>query len=151
MMRVFRVLSLAAIVAAGSVASAMAVEIDFGSLVLSPGGCTHSGTDTGYVCNSPQSFSASGATFTATGFNNPFAPGGDLTFKPLTGSPLAPPGNPLDESGIGQNLTATPTPCTDPDCEIGQTHGAAISASQPMNDAIIGSVQSGEQFNFFTG
>jgi PEP-CTERM motif len=151
MMRAFRVFSLAALLAVGSAVSAMAVEVDLGMLSPSPGGCTHSGTDPGYVCTSPQTFSASGATFTATGFDNPFAPGGDLTFKPENGSPLAPPGNPFQESGIGHNLTAPPTPCSDPECEIAQTHGAAISASQLMNDAIIGSVQTGEQFNFFTG
>jgi len=72
MMRAFRILSLAAVLAAGSAVSAMAVEVDFGNLVPSPGGCTHSGTDPGFVCNSPQSFSASGATFTAVGFNSPF-------------------------------------------------------------------------------
>jgi hypothetical protein len=151
MMRAFRILSLAAVLAAGGAASAMAVEVDFGSLVPSPGGCTHSGTDPGYVCTSPQTFSASGATFTATGFNSPFAPGGSLTFKPLNGSPLAPPGNILAESGIGENVTPPPSPCTGSDCEILQTRGVSISASQLMNDAIIGSVQTGEQFNFFTG
>jgi hypothetical protein len=81
MMRAFRVLSLVALLAVGSAVSAMAVEVDFGILSPSPGGCTHSGTDPGYVCTSPQTFSASGATFTATGFDNPFAPGGDLTFS----------------------------------------------------------------------
>jgi len=152
MMRAFRILSLAAVLAAGSAVSAMAVEVDFGNLVPSPGGCTHSGTDPGFVCNSPQSFSASGATFTAVGFNSPFnqAAGGSLTIKPFTDG-LGPPFNTFQESGIGHNQTATPTACTDPDCEIAQTFGVSIQASQPMNDAIIGSVQTGEQFNFFTG
>jgi len=130
----------------------MAVEVDFGNLVPSPGGCTHSGTDPGFVCSSPQTFSASGASFTATGFNNPFntAGGGGLTIKPFTDG-LGPPFNSFQESGIGHNQTPPPAGCTDPDCEIAQTFGVTISASQPMNDAIIGSVQNGEQFNFFTG
>ena len=97
MMRAFRILSLAAVLAAGSAVSAMAVEVDLGNLVPSPGGCTHSGSDPGFVCSSPQSFSASGATFTATGFNSPFntAAGGSLTIKPFTDG-LGPPSDGLN-------------------------------------------------------
>jgi PEP-CTERM motif len=148
-----RMFVFSALLVAGGTGSGMATEIDFGNMTPSPGGCTLSGGDSGYVCASTQSFTVSGDTFTATGFNNPFAPGdGNLTLKPLTGGPLAPPGNPFAESGLGENMTGPGTPCSSTDCAIDRPLGVAIVASgTPMNDAIIGSVGEGDTFNFFTG
>ena len=127
-------------------------EVDFGNLTPSPNGCSLSGTDSGYVCASTQSFTVSGDTFAATGFDNPFAPGGALTLKPLTGGPLAPPANSLAESGLGENTTPPGTPCSSTDCAIDSPRGISVAASgSPINDAIVGSVDSGDTFNFFTG
>ncbi|HEY1261529.1 MAG TPA: PEP-CTERM sorting domain-containing protein [Stellaceae bacterium] len=151
-----KALMFSAIIAAGSAGSAMAaeVEIDFGNLTPSPNGCTHSGTDSGYVCANTQSFTAFGSTFTATGFNNPFAPdtSSALTFKPVMGGPLAPPANGFAESGLGENMTPPGTPCSSTDCAIDRPTGVAVVASGSlMNDAIIGSVDPDDTFNFFTG
>src|SRR5713101_8625055 len=78
------------------VGPAMAVEIDFGALTPSPGGCTHTNaTDTGLVCANGQSFTANGSTFTASGFSNAFLTASALTFKPLVGNLLGPPFNVL--------------------------------------------------------
>ena len=64
----------------------------------------------------------------------------------------------LGEDGLGENATAPPPnqPCSDVDCEIGSSSGptsvtVAASGSTPpgITDAIIGSVQNGETFNFF--
>jgi hypothetical protein len=101
-----------------------------------------------------QSFTAFGNTLTATGFNDPFstAGGGALTLKPLSGGPLAPPANPFAESGLGENTTPPGTPCSSTDCAIDRPLGVAVVATgSPMNDAIIGSVDAGDTFNFFTG
>ena len=99
----------------------------------------------GYVCANTQSFTVGGDTFTATGFNNPFAPGdGNLTLKPLVGGPLAPPSNLFAESGLGENATGPGTPCSSTDCAIDRPLGVAVvAAGTPMNDAIIGSVNPG--------
>jgi hypothetical protein len=93
-----------------------------------------------------------GVTFTATGFNNPFVPGspGAVTLKPET-SPPGPPTNSFQESGLGENSEPPPAGCSDPDCEILAPTGLSVAAAGGlMNDAIIGSVQTGESFNFFT-
>jgi hypothetical protein len=64
----------------------------------------------------------------------------------------------LGEDGLGENATAPPPnqPCSDPDCEIGLVPSpnsvtvVASGANPPgITDAIIGSVQTGESFNFF--
>jgi hypothetical protein len=151
-----KALMFSAILAVGGTGSAMAteVEVDFGNLTPSPNGCTHSGGDSGYVCANTQSFTAFGNTFTATGFDNPFAPDNTsaLTLKPVTGGPLAPPANGFAESGLGENNAAPGNPCTSTDCAIDRPFGVAVVASgSPMNDAIIGSVAPDDTFNFFTG
>ncbi len=153
MIRLAKAFVFLATLAVGCAGAALGAEVDFGSLTPSPGGCTLSGSDSGYVCGNTESFSAIGNTFTATGFNNPFAPGdGALTLKPLTGGPLAPPANSLAESGLGENVTGPGTPCTSAECGIDHTFGVGVVASgNPMNDVIIGSVDPGETFNFFTG
>lgn len=138
---------------ASGMGAATATEVDFGNLSPSPNGCSLSGADSGYVCANTQSFTVSGDTFTATGFNNPFAPGdGNLTLKPVTGGPLAPPANSFAESGLGENQTGPGTPCSSSDCAIDRPFGVAVVASgTPMNDVIIGSVDPGDTFNFFAG
>ncbi len=130
------------------------VEINFGALTPSPGGCTHTSGDEGLVCANGQTFTANGSTFTATGYSNAFSTATALTLKPLT-SPPGPPTNSLGESGLGENQNSTGA-CTDVsnhiDCEIGGTASVAVvSNNAPITDVIIGSVQSGENFNFFTG
>jgi hypothetical protein len=135
------------IFAGGGAGVALSAEVDFGSLTPSPGGCSTSGSDPGAVCASTQSFSAIGDIFTATGFNNPFAPGdGALTLKSSATNTFA-------ESGLGENVTGPGTPCTIADCGIDHLRGVAVAASgNPINDAIIGSFDPGsEAFNFFTG
>ncbi len=144
--------AIALVVAAGS---PKAAEIDFGALVPTPGGCTHSGSDEGLVCANSQTFTANGSTFTATGFSNAFASPTALTLKPLTGSPLGPPFNSLGESGLGENAAGPPSACTDTsvatNCEIAGTASVAVVSNKVINDAIIGSVQTGENFKFYTG
>lgn len=139
---------LAAIALAAAAGSAKATEIEFGALVPSPGGCTHSGSDEGLVCNNSQTFTANGSTFTATGYSNTFTTTSALTLKPLTGSPLAPPSNAFDESGLGENATGVGTACTDvstkTDCEIGNGAAVTVTSSKPMDDVVIGSAQAGE-------
>jgi hypothetical protein len=130
------------------------VEVDFGSLSPSPGGCTLSSGDSGYVCANPQSFAAAGNTFTATGFESPFNPagGGALTLTPLAGSPLAPPSRDFRESGLGENNSPPGTPCTNNVCEIDPPFGVAVVASgSPMDGAIISVLEESSSFNFFTG
>jgi hypothetical protein len=96
-----------------------------------------------------------GSTFTATGYSNAFTSATALTLKPLTGSPLGPPFNSLGESGLGENATGPGTACTDTstavDREIAGTAAVAVVSNNLINDAIIGSVQAGENFQFFTG
>jgi hypothetical protein len=146
MIRFLKAFVCSVVLAVGGGGAAMTAEVDFGSLTPSPGGCTVSGADSGSVCANTQSFSAIGNTFTATGFNNPFAAGdGALTLKPT-------PANTFAESGLGENMTGPGTPCTSADCAIDRPLGVTVVASgNPMNDAIIGSVDAGDTFNFFTG
>ena len=152
MNRFLLAIAVAAVLVAGSMGSAMATEIFFGNFAA-PAGCSHSGSDPGFVCDSPVTFSASGATFTVSGFDNPFVdpPDGSLTFKAGPSSPSLP-HNTLGESGIGENGTGSGNPCTDEDCEIAATKGVTVSVTGGvLNDAIIGSVQDGESFNYFVG
>src|SRR5436309_2639807 len=56
------------------------------------------------------------------------------------------------EDGLGENATPPPPAvCTDPDCEIGTPTSVKVVSTGPeaITDAIIGSVQSGETFEFF--
>jgi hypothetical protein len=147
MIRLAKALVFLAILVVGGAGAAAAVEVDFGSLIPSPGGCSTTIGDSGSVCANTQSFSAAGNTFTATGFETFDDPagGGALTLKPM-------PANTLAESGLGENNSGPGTPCTSADCAIDSPFGVAVVASgNPMNDAIIGSVGEGDTFNFFTG
>jgi len=59
--------------------------------------------------------------------------------------------NGLSESGLGVQANNTATTCTDPDCEIAPPLSVSVtrSGSTLITDALIGSVQAGESFNFF--
>ena len=59
--------------------------------------------------------------------------------------------NALAESGLGVQSNNTATVCTDLDCEIPPPQSVSVtrSGSTLITDALIGSVQSGETFNFF--
>jgi hypothetical protein len=154
--------ALAAIVlAAGASSSKADVEINFGALSPSPG-CAASavGSDEGLVCNNGQTFTANGSTFTATGFSDTFTTPSALTLKPLTGSPLGPPFNSIQESGLGENAAGPPSACTDVpntgpvdshECEVGINASVAVTATHPIDDVIIGSVQAPEIFQVFAG
>ena len=145
---------LAAIALAVAAGSPKAAEIDFGALVPSPGGCSHSGSDAGLVCANGQTFTANGSTFTATGYSNAFTTATALTLKPET-TPPGPPDNSLGESGLGENAAGPPSACTDTsvavNCEIAGTAAVAVVSNHLIDDAIIGSAQAGENFQFFTG
>jgi hypothetical protein len=156
MKTVSKLLAIAAMVAAGGASSAMAAsEVVFGDLAPNGGVgiCSHTGSDPGLVCPQGTSFTDLGVTFTATGFNDPFSPtgGGAVTLKPET-TPPGPPNNPFNESGLGENTAGPGVACSDPDCEILAPTALSVAATGGlMNDAIIGSVQAGESFNFWTG
>ena len=137
MIRLAKALVFFAILVLGGAGAALPAEVDFAGLTPSPGGCTTAIGDPGAVCANTQSFSAIGNTFTATGFNNPFDPGG--------GGALT-----LSANGLGENQTGPGTACTSADCGIAHTFGVGVVASgNPINDAIIAGVNPGETFNFF--
>ncbi|HEX5327455.1 MAG TPA: PEP-CTERM sorting domain-containing protein [Acetobacteraceae bacterium] len=127
--------------AAGAATKAGAVEVEFGGLAPSPGGCAASGIN--FVCANPQSFAANGDTFVATGFSDTFKTPSALTLKPLVG-------NGLGESGLGENATSS-APCSDVDCEAAPGTSVAVTSHHPITDVIIGSVQDPEQFQVWAG
>src|SRR6516225_5405704 len=137
----------AAIALAGALyvmSPAAKADVMFGSLTPTPA-CGPVGT-VGSVCGINETFTSGGDTVVAHGFTG--APGavGDanLTLKPF---PL----NVLAESGLGVQANNTSTTCTDPDCEILPEQSVSVtrSGSTLITDALIGSVQAGESFNFF--
>jgi hypothetical protein len=102
----------------------------------------------GFVCNSANVTFTSGAdSVTAHGF--PGAPGSGAGTSNLTQKLIAP--NGLSESGIGVQSSNTSTSCTDSDCEIFAPQSVSVTrlGSTLITDALIGSVQAGETFNFF--
>ena len=126
-------------------ANPAAADIIFGNLTPSPA-CGPVGT-VGSVCAPNETFTFGGDTVIAHGFPGAPGPGAgtsNLTLKPF---PL----NVAGESGLGVQNSNTPTTCTDPDCEIvpPQSVSATRVGSTLITDAIIGSVQAGETFNFF--
>src|SRR6516225_6103335 len=137
--------ALAAVALAAGASPAKADTIfNFGSLTPTPACGPVSGP--GSVCGINETFTSGGDTVVAHGFTG--APGavGDanLTLKPI---PL----NVLSESGLGVQANNTSTTCTDPDCEIAPPLSVSVtrSGSTLITDALIGSVQAGESFNFF--
>ncbi len=151
------VFALASMVFAASAAKATVINI--GDLGSQTSGCTHAAGDAGLVCSSPQNFTDGTLSFQATGWSG--APGTStetaITFKPDSAPFGGAPANGLDESGLGQNTKGPGNPCDEPnhaaDCEIGGQHSVAIVASHALDvlDVGVGSVQSGEMFQIFTG
>lgn len=144
--------AIALVVAAGPARAAPVAEIEFGALTPNGGICSHSSGDEGLVCANSLTFTANGSTFTATGYSDAFTTPSALTLKPLT-SPPGPPTNSLEESGLGENATGPISACTDisnpHDCEIGDGASVTVTSSNPMNDLVIGSVQSGESADVY--
>jgi hypothetical protein len=127
------------------VSPAAKADVMFGSLTPDPACGAVSGV--GSVCGINETFTFAGDTVVAHGFTG--APGpaaGDvnLTLKPF---PL----NVLAESGLGVQANNTATTCTNPTCEISPPLSVSVTflAGNLINDALIGSVQAGESFNFF--
>jgi hypothetical protein len=135
-------------------AGAAKADVIFGNQLPNAGGsCATPGPagQEGVVCTSTLGFNVSGDNITATGSTG--APGTSLsntTLKGTTTPPAGVPANTLEESGLGTNANAGPA-CSDaPDCEIlSPTSVTATDSTTRINDALIGSVQSGETFNFF--
>jgi hypothetical protein len=108
-------------------------------------------------CGERLTFAANDNTFAATGYA--VVPGTStataLTLKPLTGSPLATPNNTIDESDLGENDAGPPSACTDTfvavNCEIAGTAPVAVVSSGLIEDVVVGSAPTGENFKIFTG
>ena len=121
---------------------AMANEINFGDLTPTPACGPVSGV--GSVCGINVTFTSGGDTVVAHGFTGAPGPDGgnaNLTLKPF---PL----NVRAESGLGVQANNAATTCSDPDCEIAPAQSVSVTGTL-INDALIGSVQAGETFNFF--
>jgi hypothetical protein len=134
---------LAVALAAG--ASPAKADFIFGQLTPTPACGPVSGV--GSVCGINETFTFGGDTVVAHGFTGapgPAAGNVNLTLKP---TPL----NVLAESGLGVQTNNTATTCTDVDCEIFAPQSVSVtrSGSTLITDALIGSVQAGESFNFF--
>jgi hypothetical protein len=126
--------------------AAKAAVIMFGSLIPTPACGPLLGV--GSVCGINETFTSGADTVVAHGFTGAPGPDGgnvNLTLKPF---PLP---NILMESGLGAQSNNTATTCTDPDCEIVSPLSVSVtrSGSTLITDAVIGSVQAGESFNFF--
>jgi hypothetical protein len=109
--------------------------------------CT-SASGPGFVCNSANvTFTSGGDSVVAHGF--PGAPGSGAGISDLTLKLIAT--NGLSESGIGVQSSNGLTTCTDPDCEIASPQSVSVTSltGNLITDALIGSVQAGESFNFF--
>jgi hypothetical protein len=127
------------------VSPAAKADIIFGSLTPTPACGPVSGV--GSVCGINETFTFGDLTVVAHGFTGapgPMAGNVNLTLKPM---PL----NVLAESGLGVQANNTATTCTDPDCEIAPPQSVSVTraTSTLITDALIGSVQAGESFNFF--
>ncbi|HEX4615793.1 MAG TPA: PEP-CTERM sorting domain-containing protein [Stellaceae bacterium] len=139
--------ALAAIALAAGAGPAKATIV-FGTLGGQTAGCTASTNVAGaLVCPNPQNFGTPGDTVQATGL------AGDPNTSASTALTLKqnPPFT-AGEDGLGENATPPPPAvCTDPDCEIGTPTSVKVVSTGPevITDAIIGSVQSGETFEFF--
>jgi hypothetical protein len=126
------------------VGPAAKADFIFGSLTPTPACGPVSGP--GSVCGINETFTSGGQTVVAHGFTGapgPAAGNVNLTLKPI---PL----NALNESGLGVQANNTSTTCTDPTCEILSPQSVSVTASTSIiTDALIGSVQAGESFDFF--
>jgi hypothetical protein len=150
LLSVFTGLAMAAFAVGASSSNA---DIIFGNVNPSPACGPASGP--GHVCGITETFTSGSDIIVANGFSGAPAIGNGNTNLTLKGGPAAPapllPTNVLGESGLGANANAGPA-CSDPDCEIvpPQSVTATVGAGGNLiTDAIIGSVQAGESFNFF--
>jgi PEP-CTERM motif len=129
-------------------------DIMFGAVVPTPAcGPAAAGTQ-GRLCGINETFTnAAGDNIQAAGFSSFAATStgaGDtaLTLKPTIGSPNGPPGNSDDESGLG--VQAAGGGCIGTDCEINPLNAVRVQdTTTRVTDAVIGSVQAGETFNFW--
>ena len=127
-------------------------DVIFGNVNPSPACGPASGP--GHVCAITETFTSGADIYVANGFSGAPLAGTGNTNLTLKGGPLAPapllPINVLGESGLGTNANPGPA-CSDPDCEIvpPQSVTAVTAGPTTIVDAIIGSVQPGETFNFF--
>jgi hypothetical protein len=128
------------------VSPAAKADVIFGNLTPSPACGPVSGV--GSVCAPNETFTGSfGEQVVAHGFPGAPAAGAgtsNLTLKPM---PL----NTLAESGLGVQANNTSTTCTNVDCEIVPPQSVSVTrlGNTQITDALIGSVQAGETFNFF--
>jgi len=145
-----------AVIALAAGAGSAKADIIFGNVNPAPPCQAAPAGQPGHVCGITETFTNGTDIIIATGFNGaPAAPGVANLNLTLKGGPAAPapllPTNVLGESGLGTNLTAGPA-CSTSDCEIVGPTSVAVTAglNAPLiTDAIIGSVQAGETFNFF--
>jgi hypothetical protein len=137
--------ALAAVALAAGASPAKADAI-FGDLTPTPA-CGPVGV-VGSVCGINETFTFDGGLSVVahgfTGAPGPAAGNVNLTLKPM---PL----NVLAESGLGVQANNTATTCTNPNCEIVPPQSVSVTrfGSTLITDALIGSVQAGESFNFF--
>ena len=135
-------------------ASPAQADIIFGNVNPAPLCQAAPAGQVGHVCAITETFTSGADNIIANGFLGAPAAGAGNTNLTLKGGPAAPvqllPTNIFMESGLGINTNATAT-CTDPECEIfpPQSVTATVGANTLITDAIIGSVQPGETFNFF--
>jgi len=127
------------------VSPAAKADVIFGNLTPTPACGPVSGP--GSVCGINETFTFGGDTVVAHGFTGSPGPDGgnaNLTLKPTSVNGLA-------ESGIGVQSNNTATTCTNSDCEIAPPQSVSVTrfGSTLITDALIGSVQAGETFNFF--
>jgi hypothetical protein len=127
------------------VSPAAKADLIFGSLTPTPACGPVSGP--GSVCGINETFTFGGDTVVAHGFTGAPGPDGgnvNLTLKPIALNGLA-------ESGLGVQTNNTATTCTAADCEIVPPQSVSVTflAGNLIKDALIGSVQAGEFFNFF--
>ena len=140
------------VVVFGLTASPVNADVIFGNTDPNPlcdPTASGSGSSSGHACAMNESF----GQVVAHGFSGAPAPGNgnmDLTDK---GGPGAPsdlkPSDAFFESGLG--TTSSTTICTGAECEINPPQSVSVVAvgSTRITDAIIGSIQPGETFNFF--
>jgi hypothetical protein len=125
------------------VSPAAKADIIFGS---SPNPACTSASGPGFVCNSADvTFTSGGQTVVAHGSTDgPLNTGNALLTLKLIAT------NGLSESGLGVQAPGGGCGTTNPDCEIQATQSVSVTASTSIiTDALIGSVQAGESFNFF--
>ena len=145
-------LLLVPVVVFGLTAGPVNADVIFGNTDPSPlcnPTVSGSGGSAGHACAMNESF----GQVVAHGFSGaPAAGNGNMNLTDK-GGPGAPadlrPADAFFESGLG--TTSSATVCTGADCEINPPQSVSVVAvgSTRITDAIIGSVQPGETFNFF--